>query len=133
MALATELYKERLKNSRSKDDTHRGGKKPRKNAKEGSARPGLEPWKFTFKGKNKTESGVKYDWCPDHGHKDTEGKKSGVYMPSPHDHDDWLTIKKEKHTSYKERRSETKKQGGGGNSTKPAGSLSLSKRLVSLS
>ena len=131
MALATELYKERLKNSRSKDETPRDGKKSRKNAKEGSARPGLEHWKFTFKGKNKTESGVKYDWCTDHGHKDADGKKSGMYMPSPHNHKDWLKIKMEKQTSYKERVSEKKKQGGGGNSTKPASSLSLSKSFKS--
>ena len=42
MALATELYKEKLNNSRSKDETPRTGKKPRNTPKEGSARPGLE-------------------------------------------------------------------------------------------
>ena len=65
VAMATVLYREKLKNSHPKDRTTSGGKKPRKNPKETfNKRPPLDPWRFTFSGKNKTDDGVKYKVCP---------------------------------------------------------------------
>ena len=55
IAMATELYKEKLKNSRLNDRPSRLGKKSRFNPRESSSkRHPLDPWRFTFNGKTKT-------------------------------------------------------------------------------
>ena len=134
IALATELYKERMKNSRPYDDTSHTSKKPKKNPKDkdrGGQRPPLEQWRFRFDGEDKDDDGVEYVWCPHHGHKDTDGKQSGMYMPSPHDYDEWAKQRKEKRGAWETKRSKKVIPDGGGETTKPAGTLSLSKSFKS--
>ena len=74
IAMATELYKERLRNLRPNDRSNRPRKKSRANPREPlRKRPPLDPWRFAFDGKTKTENGVKYKWCAHHGHKNDKG------------------------------------------------------------
>ena len=54
--------------------------------------------RFTFNGKTKTDSGVKFQWCAHYGHKKDKGKQSGMYMEVPHDHPKWLKMKEEMHS-----------------------------------
>ena len=79
--MANEVYKEKLKNLRPNDRSNRPGKKSRVNLRElSSKRPPLDPWRFAFDRKSKTASGVKYEWCAHHGHKNDKGNQSGMYI-----------------------------------------------------
>ena len=94
ISMATKLYKEKLKNLRPNDRSNHLGKKSRVNPMESSnKRPPLDPWRFAFDGKTKTVSGVKYEWCAHHGHKNDKGNQTGMYMETPHDHPQWLKNK----------------------------------------
>ena len=54
IAMATEFYKEQLRNSRPNDRSNRPGKKPRANPREQSSkRSPLDSWCFAFDGKTK--------------------------------------------------------------------------------
>ena len=44
-------------------------------------------WQVTKKGNTIEHEGHKYVWCTKHTSKD--GSINGLYMPSPHDHDEW--------------------------------------------
>ena len=102
IAMATELYKERLRNLCLNDRSNRPGKMPMANLREPSSkRPPLDPWRFNFDGKTKTENGVKYKWCAHHGHKNDKGNQRGIYMEAPHDYPQWLKNKEEKHSAWK--------------------------------
>jgi hypothetical protein len=50
-------------------------------------------WQVTKKGNTIEHEGCKYVWCPKHTSKD--GSINGLYMPSPHDHDEWAKSKVE--------------------------------------
>ena len=55
IAMAIELYKERLRNLRPNDRYNRPRKKSRANPRKASSkRPPLDPWRFAFDGKTKT-------------------------------------------------------------------------------
>ena len=92
--MTTELYKERLRNSRPNERSNCPGKKSRANPRESSSkRPPFDSWRFAFDGKTKTENGVKYEWCAHHGHKNDKGNQIGMYMEAPHEHPQWLKNK----------------------------------------
>ena len=78
-------------------------KRPNPAGVKGAVRKGLEAWKFIYAGKAKTVDDVKYAFCKDHGRKDAEGH-GGMYMPSPHNHEEWQAVKDEKRTNWKEGR-----------------------------
>ena len=92
LALATDL-----KNARAQppakvtfDKKTKGGAKPNGNK--------LPDWRITKKGSTYTHEGVKYDWCPHHGPKNRGNNKTSccMYMPHPHDHEEWKAAKARK-------------------------------------
>ena len=89
VALAANLKLEKAKKSNQ-----------RKDAKQPSA-SGYTPlpdWRITKRGNTYTHEGTKYDWCTKHGpnNRRDDKKSSGMYMPHPHNHDDWAAQKKAK-------------------------------------
>ena len=88
-------------------------------------------------GKLKTADGVKYVFCKDHGFKDENGNKSGMYMPTPHDHVKWLARKLVKRTAWKDKKKEANATGkrkateATPNSSSPPIKLSLSRSFKS--
>ena len=60
-----------------------------------------------FVGKLKTVVGVKHVFCTEHGCMDDKGN-SGMYMPLPHDHLEWLAAKQKKQSDWKENRKKAK-------------------------
>jgi hypothetical protein len=98
----------------------------------------LPDWRITKSGATCTHDGQKYDWCPHHGpdNRNSDGgkkKKTGMYMPSPHDHDAWAANRKEKIAQRDKLRAERqgeKKDAGAGAGKKRAatnGKLKLAK------
>ena len=75
----------------------------------------LPDWRINKKGPTYTHEGIKYDWCPHHGPKNRSSDKrsSGMYMPAPHKHDEWLANKKAKQAER-----ESKISAGGTNKRK---------------
>ena len=86
MALATHLketYKQAAKKAKPKPS-----KTPT-----GTGRPKLGKWVFENVGQSFTgPDGNDYDWCEHHGRM-TDGVHSGMYMPAPHDHEQWQANK----------------------------------------
>ena len=64
-------------------------------------------WRITKKGATTTVEGVKYDWCPHHGpnNRGKDAKKSGMYMPAPHNHDEWAKAREAKNAARKNNQS----------------------------
>ncbi len=75
-------------------------------------------WQVTKKGNTIEHEGWKYVWFPKHTSKD--GSISGLYMPFPHDHNEWVKAKAAKTAAYKKRKEEAKKSEGKANSAKKA-------------
>ena len=90
----------------------------------------LYHWRFAFDGKTKTVSGVKYEWCTHHGHKNDKGNQRGMYMEARHDHPKWIKNKEEKQSVWKSNVAKREKPDGGGN-TNSTGKLSLAKNFKS--
>jgi hypothetical protein len=72
----------------------------------------------TKKGNTTKHECQKYVWCPKHTSKD--GSINGLYMPFPHDNDEWVKAKAAKTAAYKKCKEEAKKSGGKTNSAKKA-------------
>ena len=97
IALSTQ-YKEKMdakKSTRKKNPS-----KPNPSANQGGA-GNLGKWIFkdfgpTLRGPDKNN----YAWCPIHGRK-TDGVHSGMYMPAPHDHEEWQARKDAKLNYWK--------------------------------
>jgi hypothetical protein len=66
-------------------------------------------WQVTKKGNTIEHEGCKYVWCPKHTSKD--GSINGLYMPSPHDHDEWAKAKADKTAAFKKCKEDAKKSG----------------------
>jgi hypothetical protein len=66
-------------------------------------------WQVTKKGNTMEHEGRKYVWCTKHSSKD--GSINGLYMPSPHNHDEWAQAKADKAAAFKKRKEEGKKNG----------------------
>ncbi len=64
---------------------------------------------MTKKGNTIKHKGRKYVWCPKHTSKD--GSINGLYMPSPHDQDEWAKAKADKTAAFKKRKEDAKKAG----------------------
>eukprot|EP00957_Ditylum_brightwellii_P050792 3851063-Ditylum_brightwellii.AAC.1 len=56
----------------------------------------LPNWRITKKCTTFTHDGMKYNWCPNHRPNNRGNKKklSGMYMPHPHNHEEWLAQRK---------------------------------------
>ena len=105
--------------------------------------PPLPDWRITKKGPSYTHDGTKYDWCPHHGpnNRGKDKTKSGMYMPSPHNHDDWLKDRKSKQaardarnkdsSANKRKSSESDFKGDSGKRASSKGKLSLAKSFKS--
>ena len=133
LALTTELLKEKRKYATLKKAGT--NKKTKKTPQEkNTGRNSLDPWRFTHAGKLKTVDGVKYIWCPHHGHKDEDGKQSGMYMHDPHDHEDWLKQREDRAAAWKagKKTAGEKKSGGGGNTKSTDKKLVLAKSMQSI-
>jgi len=63
----------------------------------------------TKKGNTIEHEGCKFVWCTKHTSKD--GSINGLYMPSPHNHDEWAQAKADKAAAFKKRKEEAKKTG----------------------
>jgi hypothetical protein len=66
-------------------------------------------WQVTRKVNTIEHEGLKFVWCPKHTSKD--GSINGLYMPSPHDHDEWAKTKADKTAAFKKRKDDAKKSG----------------------
>ena len=66
-------------------------------------------WQVTKKGNTIEHDGRKYVWCTQHTSKD--GSINGLYMPSPHDHDEWGKKKADRTAAFKKRMEAYKKSG----------------------
>jgi hypothetical protein len=66
-------------------------------------------WQVTKKGNTIEHKGRKFVWCSKHTSKD--GSINGLYMPSPHDHDEWAKSKADKTAAFKKRKENAKKSG----------------------
>ncbi len=66
-------------------------------------------WQVTKKGNTLEHEGHKYIWCPKHTSKD--GSVNGLYMPLPHNHDEWAKSKADKTAAFKKHKEEAKKSG----------------------
>ena len=66
-------------------------------------------WQVTKKGNTIEHDGRKYVWCTRHTSKD--GSINGLYMPSPHDHDEWAKKKADRTAAFKKRKEAYKKSG----------------------
>ncbi len=64
-------------------------------------------WQVTKKGNTIDHEGCKYVLCPKHTSKD--GSINGLYMPLPHDHDEWVKTKADKMAAFKKQKEEAKK------------------------
>jgi hypothetical protein len=64
-------------------------------------------WQVTKKGNTIEHKGRKYVWCTKHTSKD--GSINGLYMPYPHNHDEWAQVKADKTAAFKKRKEEAKK------------------------
>ena len=134
LALATQVHN--LKSGRRGDDSSRDYKKPKPSpgAPSGKRTP-LETWRFTQKGKINHDKGVKYQWCELHGHKNEDGIQSGMYMPAPHNHEDWVEKKNGKLAAWKAKAADRKLGASGGGNTKgdtKPNSLTLAKSFKSI-
>ena len=83
---------------------------------DGSSTEGKKPtktrcpeWQVTKKGNTIKHEGCKYVWRPKHTSKD--GSINGLYMPSPHDNDEWAKAKAGKTAAFKKRKEDAKKAG----------------------
>ena len=90
-----------------------------------------------YSGKLNAVDDVKYVFCKEHGHKDKNSNKNGMYMPTPHDHAGWLAKILANNTAWKEKNKEAK-AAGKRKSTKaiptsgsPPSNISLSKSFKS--
>ena len=84
---------------------------PRKDGKQQSTTGGRTPlpdWRITKKGNTYSHEGTKYDWCTRHGpnNRNNEKKSSGMYMPHPHNHDEWAAARKAKQAACEAKISE---------------------------
>ena len=70
------------------------GSEPKK--AEGSPNDGK---KQTKKGNTIKHEGPNYVWCPKHT--STDGSINGLYMPSPHNQDEWAKAKADKTAAFK--------------------------------
>jgi hypothetical protein len=61
---------------------------------------------FTKKGTPIEHNSRKYVWCSKHTSKD--GSINGLYMPSPHNHDEWAKAKADKTAAFKKRKEAAK-------------------------
>ena len=90
IALATQLWKKIKANKDGKG----GSGKPDKQGKAGEGKTpdkksNLAKWLFKNVGASlSAPDGKNYERCKHHGRK-TDGVPSGMYMPAPHDHDEW--------------------------------------------
>jgi hypothetical protein len=66
-------------------------------------------WQVTKKGTTIEHNGRKYVWCSKHTSRD--GSINGLYMPLPHDHDEWAKAKADKTAAFKKRKEAAKKPG----------------------
>ncbi len=66
-------------------------------------------WQVTKKGTTIEHDGHKYVWCSKHTSKD--GSVNGLYMPLPHDHNEWAKAKADKTAAFKKRKEAAKKPG----------------------
>jgi hypothetical protein len=66
-------------------------------------------WQVTKKGTTIEHDGRKYVWCSKHTSKD--GSINGLYMPSPHNHNEWVKAKADKTAAFKKRKEAAKKPG----------------------
>ena len=73
---------------------------------------------MTKKGNTIEHGGRKYEWCSKHSSKD--GSINGLYMPSPHNHDEWAKAKAEKTAAFKKRKEDMKKSPDGTPAAKKA-------------
>jgi hypothetical protein len=64
-------------------------------------------WQVTKKGNTIEHECRKYVWVPKHTSKD--GSINGLYMPSPHNHDEWAKAKADKTAEFKKRKEDAKK------------------------
>ncbi len=62
------------------------------------------------KGNTIDHESCKYVWCPKHTSKD--GSINGLYMPLPHDQDEWEKAKADKTAAFKKQKEEAKKSRG---------------------
>ena len=82
-----------------------------KKSTEPGVQPGQNPWNFMHEGKLKAVDGVKYVFCKNHGCKDENGKKTGMYMPTLHDQTEWLDKRLAKSTACKDKKKEAQFSG----------------------
>ncbi len=55
--------------------------------------------------------GKKYEWCPHHSpQQGKDAKKSGMYMPAPHNHHKWFQKPKEKTANWKAKQKDRRKK-----------------------
>jgi len=90
---------------------------PKPNKKKAGAASNKEVgknWRYTKVGDTLKcpETGKMLKWCPHHG--------DGCYMPSDHNHQDWLEKRKKKRADYEDRRSGVKRVHFDTGDTKPA-------------
>ena len=107
MALTTKL--EQLK-SGTRPTT--GGYPRQQQSQQQQRSNGIPDWQKTFKGNKITQDGVEYEWCSRHGD-DRPGGFKGLYMRSPHDHEQWKEAKAARRSKFDRRKGGN---GGGGNS-----------------
>ena len=96
----------------------------------------METWRFTNTGKtHHAKDGVTYQWCKLHGHKNEDGIQLGMYMPAPHNHEDWVEKKNGKHAAWKAKVADRKLIASEGGDTKgdtKPSSLTLAKSFKSV-
>ena len=107
-------YGMRTKKVSFNSDTSKPGSQKKKGS--GSSNNGKKPtkthcpeWQVTKKGNTIEHEGSKFVWCPKHTSKD--GSINGLYMPSPHDHNEWAKAKADKTAVFKKHKEDAKKSG----------------------
>ncbi len=66
-------------------------------------------WQVTKKGNTIEHEGCKFVWSTKHTSKDSS--INGLYMPSPHDHDEWAKAKADKAATFKKRKADAENSG----------------------
>ena len=114
IALTTTLntVESKLKNALAvgQDTTKKPGTKPSGSKPSGAKPPttqkggrGAPQWQITKVGNRikHPDTGIDMIWCPKH--QSTDGKVNGMYMPFPHNHEEWAAKKAASKAAYKQR------------------------------
>ena len=122
--LAKSLEQNKYKGGRGGKKGGKGGKKPDP-PKKATGQPtmtkrSLAPnWQIKWAGHHirHPDTNILMVWCPHHKSKD--GVVDGMYMPAPHNHDEWLELRKQKRKDWKAKLA-AKKRDAEAESEKPA-------------